>query len=239
MTAQNGDRSLGSVAVVVAAAGRGERLGGTSPKALERIAGSTLLGFCLDTLTQLPGLGMVVVAAPPTHVEEVAVICSHVSSPLISVVAGGTSRTESVANALAVLPDGIEVVLVHDAARAFTPVEQFLAVIDAVLAGAEAVVPGVPIVDTIKEVDASGRVRHTVDRSSLRGIQTPQGFDRELLVAVHADERLSAATDDAGMVEADGGAVVVIDGHQDAFKVTTPFDRTVAEALVATRNGAN
>ena len=130
-------------------------------------------------------------------------------------------------------------VLVHDAARAFTPVEQFLAVINAVAAGAKAVVPGVAIVDTIKEVDDSGTVLRTVDRTTLRGVQTPQGFDRETLVAVHADVSLSAATDDAGMVEASGGAVQIIVGHQDAFKITTPFDRTVAEALVASRNGAN
>ncbi len=239
MTAQHGDRSLGSVAVVIAAAGRGTRLGGASPKALERICGSTLLDYCLDTVSELPGLGVVVVAAPPSHLDDVRAICSRVSGLPIAVVAGGASRPESVANALAELPDGVEVVLVHDAARAFTPVEQFLAVIDAVAAGAKAVVPGVAIVDTIKEVDDFGTVLRTVDRTTLRGVQTPQGFDRETLVAVHADVSLSAATDDAGMVEASGGAVQIIVGHQDAFKITTPFDRTVAEALVASRNGAN
>ena len=182
MTSQHGDRSLGSVAVVIAAAGRGERLGGDSPKALETIAGVTLLGYCLDVVSELPGLGALVIAAPPTHIDEVT---------------------------------------------------------DAVASGAPAVVPGLPVVDTIKEVDADSTVVRTVDRAALRGVQTPQGFDRKILVAVHADERFGAATDDAGMVEASGGVVTVIPGHQDAFKVTTPFDRTVAEALVSARNGAN
>ena len=239
MTSQHGDRSLGSVAAVIAAAGRGERLGGDSPKALEKIAGVTLLGYCLDVVSELPGLGALVIAAPPTHIDEVTSICERMSTPHAVVVAGGASRPVSVARALAVLPEAIDVVLVHDAAQAFTPVEQFRAVIDAVASGAPAVVPGLPVVDTIKEVDADSTVVRTVDRAALRGVQTPQGFDRKILVAVHADERFGAATDDAGMVEASGGVVTVIPGHQDAFKVTTPFDRTVAEALVSARNGAN
>lgn len=239
MTHLNGDRSLRSVAVVVAAAGRGERFRGSKPKALEEILGVTLLGYCLDTISQLPELGAVVVAAPPTHVDEVTELCSRLTKPHAVVVSGGQARPESVSNALAVLPDGIDVVLVHDAARAFTPVEQFLAVIGAVQAGAAAVVPGLAVVDTIKEVDESGYVVRTVPRDFLRGVQTPQGFDRATLVAVHGNPDLADVTDDAGMVEADRGRVLMIPGHEDAFKVTTPFDRLVAQAVVERRNGAN
>lgn len=238
MTEHNGDRSLGSVAVVVAAAGRGERFGGSSPKALEVIAGRTLLEHCLEVIAELPGVGAIVVAAPPTHIDEVAFISSQVMSGDVTVVPGGDTRPESVANALAVLPDAIDVVLVHDAARAFTPVEQFRAVIDAVRAGSRAVVPGIPLVDTVKEVDGDNDVVQTIPRDALRGVQTPQGFDRAVLTAVHSDSRFATATDDAGMVEASGGTVRVVPGHSEAFKVTRPFDRVVAEALVRSRTNA-
>ena len=239
MTDLNGDRSMRSVAVVVAAAGRGERFGGSKPKALEEIAGVSLLEYCLEVLGQLPELGAVVVAAPQTHVDEVTAICSRHGAQPVVVVPGGPVRAESVANAIAVLPRDVEVILVHDAARAFTPVEQFRAVIEAVQGGAAAVIPGSPVVDTVKEVDESGYVVRTVPRETLRSVQTPQGFDRATLVAVHSKPELADVTDDAGMVEADGGRVLMVPGHADAFKVTTPFDRLVAHAVVERRNGAN
>lgn len=236
MTSNYGDRSLRSVAVVIAAAGRGERLGGELPKALEQVAGVSLLEYCVNVVASMRGLGAVVVAAPDAYLTEVDEVCARLTKPSAIVVAGGATRTESVAHALAALPEGIEVVLVHDAARAFTPIQQFLDVIAAVEAGADAVIPGLAVVDTIKEVDANGAVVRTVPRDSLRGVQTPQGFRRATLEAVHRDHGLQAATDDAGMVEASGGHVKVIPGHPDAFKVTTPFDRLIALALVTSRS---
>ena len=189
MTSTYGDRSLRSVAIVIAAAGRGERLGGELPKALEQVAGVSLLEYCVHVIAGMRGLGAVVVAAPDGYLADVEEICARLTKPGATVVAGGSTRTESVSNALAVMPDGIDIVLVHDAARAFTPVEQFLDVIAAVEAGADAVIPGLAVVDTIKEVDASGSVLRTVPRDSLRGVQTPQGFRRETLDAVHRGER--------------------------------------------------
>lgn len=239
MTSDNGDRSLRSVAVVIAAAGRGERFGGAFPKAFESIDGVPLLAYCVHTVARLRGLGAVVVAAPARYVDDAVEICARLNNPQAEVVAGGATRAESVANALAVLGPEIEIVLVHDAARAFTPVEQFLDVIAAVRAGADAVIPGLAVVDTIKEVDAQGAVVRTVDRDSLRGVQTPQGFNRKTLIDVHANPRVQGATDDAGMVEAAGGVVQVVPGHPYAFKITTPFDRLVAQALVMSRNGAD
>lgn len=238
MTFNDGDRSLGSVAVVIAAAGRGERFGGAVPKAFERIDGVTLLDYCIHTVAQLRGLGAVVVAAPQDYVDEAVQVCARLNHPEADVVVGGQTRTESVANAFAVLEPQIDLVLVHDAARAFTPVDQFLSVIAAVRGGAKAVIPGLALVDTIKEVDEEGAVVRTVSRDTLRGVQTPQGFDRATLVEVHRNANAQGATDDAGMVEAAGGVVKVIPGHPDAFKVTTPFDRLVAQALVTSRNGA-
>ena len=236
MTSNYCDRSLRSVAIVIAAAGRGERLGGELPKALEQVAGVSLLEYCVHVIAGMRGLGAVVVAAPDGYLADVEEICARLTKPGATVVAGGSTRTESVSNALAVMPDGIDIVLVHDAARAFTPVEQFLDVIAAVEAGADAVIPGLAVVDTIKEVDASGSVLRTVPRDSLRGVQTPQGFRRETLDAAHRDENVDGATDDAGMIEASGGLVKVIPGHPDAFKVTTPFDRLIALALVTSRS---
>ncbi|MFA7266018.1 MAG: 2-C-methyl-D-erythritol 4-phosphate cytidylyltransferase [Candidatus Nanopelagicales bacterium] len=236
MTSNYGDRSLRSVAIVIAAAGRGERLGGELPKALEHVAGVSLLEYCVHTVAALRGLGAVVVSAPEAYLAEVDEICARLTKPAAIVVPGGSTRTESVANALAMLPDDIDIVLVHDAARAFTPVEQFLDVIAAVEAGSDAVIPGLAVVDTTKEVDGDGFVVRTVPRDSLRGVQTPQGFRRETLDAVHRDHDLRGATDDAGMVEASGGHVKVIPGHPDAFKVTTPFDRLIGDALVTSRS---
>jgi 2-C-methyl-D-erythritol 4-phosphate cytidylyltransferase len=159
----------------------------------------------------------------------------------LAVVAGGHSRTASVRLGLAVLPDEVDVVLVHDAARALVPAALVEAVVAAVRDGAGAVVPGLGVADTIKNVDEAGVVTATVDRSRLRSIQTPQGFSRVVLMAAHeaaaggeageADE----ATDDAGLVERIGGRVVVVPGSEEAFKVTTPLDLLLAQAVLGTR----
>ncbi len=148
-------------------------------------------------------------------------------------VAGGAERGDSVLAGLRALPDELAIVLVHDAARAFAPADVFARVAEAVRAGHPAVVPGQPVVDTIKSVDAAGVVTGTPDRQSLRAVQTPQGFDRATLAGAHAQGSL--ATDDAALVERLGVPVLVVDGHPDAFKVTTAADLLRAERLVADR----
>jgi len=151
--------------------------------------------------------------------------------PVVAVT-GGATRVESVASALAVVPDGFGVVLVHDAARCLVPVPVVSGVIDAVLAGAQAVVPGVPVVDTIRELAADGAGSRTVDRSRLRAVQTPQGFTLEVLRRAHASAD-PASTDDAGMVESLGVPVRLVAGDPRAFKVTTALDLVLAEALLS------
>jgi 2-C-methyl-D-erythritol 4-phosphate cytidylyltransferase len=146
-------------------------------------------------------------------------------------VTGGATRVESVRAALEVVPDSFEVVLVHDAARCLVPLEVVAAVIDAVRAGAPAVVPGLPVVDTIRELSEEGGSR-TIDRARLRAVQTPQGFPVEVLRRAHAAGD-PQATDDAGMVEALGLPVTLVAGHPRAFKVTTALDLVLAGALVA------
>jgi 2-C-methyl-D-erythritol 4-phosphate cytidylyltransferase len=220
------------VGVVVVAAGSGSRLGAGVPKAFVTLAGRPLLGWALDAVGAVRGLGSVVVVAPPGMADTAAPEWAGVVLPPgTRVVAGGAERSASVAAGLAALDPGCDVVLVHDAARCLTPVAVFDRVVAAVRSGHAGVVPGVPVVDTVKAVDGSGLVVATPDRSTLRAVQTPQGFRREVLEAAHAEG--AGATDDAALVEALGHGVLVVEGDARAFKVTTVDDLAHAERLVA------
>jgi 2-C-methyl-D-erythritol 4-phosphate cytidylyltransferase len=225
-----------TVAAIVPAAGRGERLGPGAPKALRALGGVPMLVHAVHTLAQARTVDVVVVAAPPDGVAAVRMLLMTQETPTdVVVVAGGETRQESVRRALATLAPEVDVVLVHDAARPLAPGELADAVVAAVRGGADAVVPGMPVVDTVKRVDAAEHVVETLDRSQLRAIQTPQGFRRELLARAHEGQQGGDATDDAGLVEALGGTVRVIPGHPEAFKVTRPFDLVLAEAVLAQR----
>jgi 2-C-methyl-D-erythritol 4-phosphate cytidylyltransferase len=215
------------VAVIVPAAGAGVRLGGDIPKALRVLAGEPLLVHAVRRLRQAESVGLVVVAAPPASIDLVRDLL-----PDATVVAGGATRQESVALALQAVPDLFEIVLVHDAARALTPPDLVDLVAAAVRDGHGAVIPVLPVVDTIKRVDAGEDVIATVDRSELRAVQTPQGFRREILIKAHT-EALDDHTDDAGMVEKLGLAVHCVPGSAYAMKITRPIDLIVAQALVA------
>jgi len=169
----------------------------------------------------------VVVVAPRTHLEAARAVADATARPeAVDVVPGGTERTASVAAGLAALRPDDEVVLVHDAARALAPPTLFDDVIAAVRSGAEAVVPGLPVADTIKSVDESGVVEGTPDRDRLRAVQTPQGFSRSLLERAHASG--ASASDDAGLAERIGAQVRLVPGDARAMKVTTPHDLAVA-----------
>lgn len=222
--------SRGDAAVLVPAAGAGVRLGGDVPKALRELRGESLLVHAVKRAAAAASVRLIVVAAPPHLVAEVQGLLAEVDADLV-VVAGGASRQESVARALAVVPEGIDIVLVHDAARALTPPELVDAVAEAVRTGHGAVIPVLPVVDTIKRVDSNGDVAATVDRSELRAVQTPQGFRREVLVKAHA-EAAGEHTDDAGMVERLGLPVHCVPGSELALKITRPVDLIIAEALL-------
>ncbi|WP_158848248.1 2-C-methyl-D-erythritol 4-phosphate cytidylyltransferase [Saccharothrix deserti] len=233
------------VVVLVPAAGRGERLGYGMPKALVPVDGVPLLVRAVRGLLDSGCVQHVVIAAPPSDVD----IVNTVTAPLapadgaVHVLAGGAERSDSVRLALAYamreVPD-TTIVLVHDAARAFTPPSVVKTVVDAVAAGHPAVIPVLPVADTVKQVDADGVVVATPDRASLRIVQTPQGFDAAVLLRAHesAHEAGLLATDDAGLVERLGVPVVTVPGHQDAMKITTKFDLAVAEALLVGTEGA-
>jgi len=223
----------GPVGVVVPAAGLGTRLGPGAPKALRHLAGEPLLVHAVRRLRQCPSVGPVVIAAPPA---ELAVVRALLTAYDVLVVAGGEQRQDSVAAGLAALPAAVEFVLVHDAARALVPVAVVEAVIDALRAGAEAVIPVLPVPDTVKQVDAFDRVVATPDRRDLRLAQTPQGFRRDVLEAAYAAAPTSGdrpATDDAGLVEQLGRPVLTVPGAEEAFKVTRPLDLLLAEAVLA------
>jgi len=222
----------GDVAVLVPAAGAGLRLGPGGPKALRLLAGEPLLVHAVRRVAAAPSVRMIVVAAPAAEVEAVRELLAPVAP--VTVVAGGAERQESVALALAVVPAEIEIVLVHDAARALTPPQLIESVAAAVRQGHPAVIPVLPVVDTIKEVGPGEVVLGTVDRGVLRSVQTPQGFRHEVLAAVHAAAD-DALTDDAGLVEKAGLPVTCVPGSELALKITRPLDLILAEALLHVR----
>lgn len=237
---------MSRTAAVVPAAGRGERLGPGAPKALRTLGGVPMLVHAVRALASARSVDLVVVAAPEDGVADVvALLRDHGlldpdgSRAGASVVAGGETRQDSVARALRALPVDVDVVLVHDAARPLVPTTLVDAVAAAVRAGAEGVVPGIPVADTVKSVDDDEVVTATVDRSRLRAAQTPQGFRRTTLERAHAAADPEApATDDAGLVERVGASVQVIPGDEEAFKVTRPLDLLLAEAVLARRRAA-
>jgi 2-C-methyl-D-erythritol 4-phosphate cytidylyltransferase len=219
-----------SVVALVPAAGRGERLGGSVPKALVPVRGEPLLVHAVRGLLRSGSVDRVVVAAPPAGLDTaIGVLTSAEVDALV--VAGGASRTESVRLALHAAGDPA-IVLVHDAARAFTPGSVISAVIMAVRGGSPAVIPVLPVADTVKRVNAAGVVVDTPDRAELRVVQTPQGFAADVLRRAYDAFPDDSTTDDAGLVERLGIPVATVPGHPHAMKVTTPFDLAVAEVML-------
>lgn len=217
---------------MVPAAGQGVRLAAGMPKAFVPLLGRPLLWHCVQGLLAAGCVERVVVAVGAQyHGQARAALVD--AGERVQIVTGGAQRSDSVRAALQSVPDA-EVVLVHDAARCLTPVSVIQAVVAAVLAGQRAVVPALTVVDTIKQVDTDGRVVATVDRTVLRVVQTPQGFAADLLRRAHQVPS-GPVTDDAGLVERLGETVTTLPGHPHAFKITTPFDLVVAEAVVGTR----
>lgn len=230
-------------AAVIPAAGRGVRLGPGAPKALRALNGTPMLVHAVRAMAASRAVSLVVVVAPPDGVAEVKTLLDAHTLPERTdflVVPGGESRQESVRLGLDALPPGIDIVLVHDAARPLVPVDTVDAVIEAVREGAQAVVPALSLADTVKEVEPATTpgepepVLATPERARLRAVQTPQGFAVATLVRAHASVTENV-TDDASMVEQLGLPVVVVPGHEEAFKVTRPLDLVLAEAVLARR----
>ena len=247
----------GGAVAVLTAAGSGSRLGAGVPKALVPVSGVSLLRRAAAGLIASGVVSHVVVTAPAEEVDRFRAELAGLPDGSAGAAAGRRSGIEVVAGsprsrqasvalglaaALAAVPQA-DVVIVHDAARALTPPEVTQRVVAAVRAGHEAVVPALPVTDTVKEVETrpAGEpepVVGTPRRDRLRAVQTPQGFETSVLVAAHrtgaerAGDEALAASDDAGLVEACGGRVVVVAGDERAMKVTTPMDLALAELLL-------
>lgn len=220
-------------AIIVVAAGSGTRLGRGVPKAFAELAGATILEHALRGLA---GIDASIVVVVPAGFEADASAAAERAGAVASVVVGGATRADSVAAGLERVGEE-RFVLVHDAARALAPRSLVERVVEALRGGARAVVPVLPVVDTIRESGAAGLGR-IVDRSTLRAMQTPQGFDAQLLRAAYAEALARAdSTDDAQLVQALGEPVASVPGDELAFKITTAADADRAEALLAPEGG--
>jgi 2-C-methyl-D-erythritol 4-phosphate cytidylyltransferase len=204
-----GRPTRGSTWGLVVAAGAGSRFG--SAKQFASLAGRRVVDWSVGTARS--ACDCVVVVLPPDQTWD--------GPPVAAAVAGGATRSDSVRAGLAAVPEGAEIVVVHDAARPLAPLTLFTAVIDAVRAGADGAVPALPVPDTVKRVEA-GRVVSTFDRDGLVAVQTPQAFRAGVLRAALAGG--AQGTDDAALVEAAGGKVVVVPGDPLNLKITTPHD---------------
>jgi 2-C-methyl-D-erythritol 4-phosphate cytidylyltransferase len=216
-----------SVALILAA-GSGERLGLSRPKALVELAGRPLVEWSIEVLGEVDGIERIVLALPPGTRAPAGV----------TAVDGGAVRSDSVRKALAASEHG-DPVLIHDAARPLLTAELARTVIGALLAdeSADAAIAAIPVTDTVKQVDRAGVVCQTLDRRELWAVQTPQVFRRAALERALAvpEEILAEATDDAWLIERAGGRVIVVRASEENFKVTTRLDLEVAEMLLARR----
>lgn len=205
-----------SISVIIPAGGSGERLGAKLPKALVQLAGRTLIEHAV---AQMSPIADEIIVAAPKGLEKTF---QDLLGSEVIVVTGGITRTESVNAGIRLLSKDAKFVLVHDAARPLASTDLARRILKELQSEVKAVIPGLKVADTIKRVDVDGFVTKTPNRSKLRAVQTPQGFDRETLLAAHKSK--SEATDDAGLVELLGIPVKVILGEDRAMKITTPDD---------------
>ena len=223
-----------SVWAVLAAAGRGERLGSERPNAFARLGGRPLLAESLERLEGSPWIDMIVIAAPPEWEEPCILVAEEIGAGKVSsVVTGGATRSESVRLALAEVPDDAAVVLVHDAARPLLPDEVIERVLAPLSEGWDGVVPSVTVPDTVKRVE-NDRVVETLSRDELVAAQTPQAFVASVLrEALAAD--VSTASDCSSLVEARGGRVKVVEGDRRLLKITDAEDLALVESWLSAR----
>jgi 2-C-methyl-D-erythritol 4-phosphate cytidylyltransferase len=216
------------VAAIIPAAGSGLRLGAEIPKAFLALGGLSLL--TRSALAMSTVADVLIVAAPADALDEASAQLAQVDAE-IHIVAGGEHRQESVANALRMVPEDVSIVLVHDAARPLVPIEVTQNIVAAIRNGAKAAIPVLPLVDTIKRVNNNGIAIETVDRNQLRRVQTPQGFDRVTLDLAYQNPEV-VATDDAGLMDALGIAVLTVAGDERSLKITTMSDVQHALSLL-------
>ncbi|HKH29806.1 MAG TPA: 2-C-methyl-D-erythritol 4-phosphate cytidylyltransferase [Gaiellaceae bacterium] len=220
-----------SVWAVLAAAGRGDRLGLDRPKAFAPLGDGILLAVPLQRLNDSDWIEGIVIAAPPDWEEPSILLAEELACEKVATaVTGGETRAESVRAALRSVPDDAAVILVHDAARPFVSEEVVARVLAPLSEGWDGVVPAVPVQDTVKRVRGE-EVVETVDREGLMAAQTPQAFEASVLrTALGGD--IAGATDCASLVEAARGRVRVVEGDPKLLKVTDPVDLEIVSAWI-------
>jgi 2-C-methyl-D-erythritol 4-phosphate cytidylyltransferase len=234
-----------SATALIAAAGSGERFGREGPKAMVELAGRPMLEWSLRAFAEATGIHAAVVAAPLGN-EERFRGAARIGGLVVEVITGGPTRSESVAAAMAAVDEETELVAVHDAARPLVTAELVEALVERLAArpDADGVIAATAVTDTVKRAGEPGGedlvVEATERRDRLWAAQTPQVFRAEALrAALSADPgRLAAATDDASLIEADGGTVLIHPSPPQNLKVTTALDLQVAELLLAERGAA-
>lgn len=212
------------IAAIIAAAGSGERFKAQIPKALINLGDKTLLEHAIARISAV--VDHIVLTAPAGYEAQIQSLIGDD----ITVVTGGSTRSQSIRLALAAIDLDTQFILVHDAARSLASTTLAQSVVDALISGEVAVIPGLPEVNTINVIDSDGYVESAPDRSSLRSIQTPQGFSASVLREAHA--QAGDATDDATLVAKLGYKVKVIAGEEEALKITTPADLAIAMTFI-------
>lgn len=226
------------VIALVPAAGRGLRMGGAIPKQFLALGGEPLIIQSLLALQAAAVVDQIILAVPSADIDycQREIVAKHRFTKVTKVVAGGAERQDSVRHALAKVPSGTEIVLVHDAVRPFLT----QGMIDGVVAAARkhgAAIVALPMRDTVKQVGPDGMIERTVDRAPLWLAQTPQAFRRDWIEEAHRKAQAEGvrATDDAFLVEWLGHAVAVVEGSGENIKVTRPEDLVIGEAILASR----
>jgi 2-C-methyl-D-erythritol 4-phosphate cytidylyltransferase/2-C-methyl-D-erythritol 2,4-cyclodiphosphate synthase len=228
-----------SVAVVLLAAGKGERLGAKAPKAFVELAGKSLLEHSVFRALATENLKQLIIAVPESHLTQTLEFEKQLSNQGVDirVVVGGATRQQSVSESLAVLAGGIDIVLVHDSARSLASTDLFNRVSQAVFENQIGVIPALRVADTIKKYKGDV-IQETIERSDLVRAQTPQGFPASVLVAAHVGAT-EEFTDDAALIQSIGGTVMMIEGEEQAMKITTTedFERAQTYLLAHARTG--
>jgi 2-C-methyl-D-erythritol 4-phosphate cytidylyltransferase len=234
MPDQTEGADTGRTAAIIVAAGSSRRMRGAD-KLLALLGGRPVISHSLEAFARHPGIDEIVVVVSESNRRAIAELADSVAGERTAVVLGGRRRRDSVLNGLKALASACEYVVVHDAARPFVDA----AMIDAALGGARevgAALCAIPVSDTVKRADPSGRVSSTVTREGLWLAQTPQAFRRDLLLRAHETIDLDV-TDDAALIELLGEPVKLVMGSRRNIKVTLPEDLALAEALLAAEEG--
>jgi 2-C-methyl-D-erythritol 4-phosphate cytidylyltransferase len=213
------------VSTIIPASGMGTRFGGDIPKQFHFIGGVPVLVRTLTVFQEAKNIGEIAVTVPPGYMEIFREVAdTYRLTKVKHITEGGKSRSESVYKALRLLSPETEIVLIHDAVRPYVSVGLIQSVIDAAYRHTAAV-PGMVFSDTVKEVDAFGRITATPDRNRFYQVQTPQGFAYKTLMEAYKNTpHLENFTDDSAVVCANGGTVFVIPGESSNIKITTPED---------------